>query len=82
MSKAEAEDTFVQTLITICPRFAAHLEAVSAVPVFGVGNGDPPESSRLPPPTAHSPPSPAYSDSETKQAKNGSLTLPLSASQE
>ncbi|VDL95532.1 unnamed protein product [Schistocephalus solidus] len=59
MSKSEAEDTFVQTLITICPRFAAHLEAVSAVPSFGIGTDDPPESSRLPPPTAHSPPPPA-----------------------
>ncbi|KAL5107853.1 Golgi resident protein GCP60 [Taenia crassiceps] len=48
MSKAEAQDTFVQSLLQICPQFSAHLEANDAISCQNDVSVEPQECDDLP----------------------------------
>ncbi|VDK22764.1 unnamed protein product [Taenia asiatica] len=53
MSKTEAQDTFVQSLLQICPQFAAHLEANDAMSCQSDVSVEPQECNDLPPTAVH-----------------------------
>nr|CDS19236.1 golgi resident protein gcp60 [Echinococcus granulosus] len=53
MSKAEAQDTFVQSLLQICPQFTAHLEANDVISYQDDADVEPQECNDLPPTAVH-----------------------------
>ncbi|VDM15643.1 unnamed protein product [Hydatigera taeniaeformis] len=53
MSRAEAQDTFVQSLLQICPLFAAHLEATDAMSYQKGTSLESQECNDLPPTAVH-----------------------------
>ncbi|KAM7532706.1 hypothetical protein Aperf_G00000130457 [Anoplocephala perfoliata] len=71
MTTAEAQDTFVQTLLQICPQFAAHLEANDIIPCLNSSEIEPVDCTDLPPTVVHgmNSHSPTYASSSKLERK-------------